>query len=153
MKQSPYQRHVAVHSLINKIFIVRAELNGRGPCPRAVRGLLTLTSWLFVIVFTLWLLTSMSAANAQSAHADGEIRKIDVQANRLIIKHGDWKGGMQMGAMTMPFLVRDPALLDGLKVADKVHIAIEKVDRDFIITAISRRPTGTSGIHVIEHVH
>ncbi len=77
-------------------------------------------------------------ASAQSASADGEIRKIDAKAGRVIIKHGDWKG-MEMQAMTMAFRVRDAALLSGLKVADTVRFAIEKDGADFIVTAIERK--------------
>ncbi len=74
-------------------------------------------------------------ALAQSASADGEIRKIDASGNRVVIKHGEWSG-MSMGAMTMAFKVRPASLLEGLKVSDKVHFAIEKEGADFVVTAI-----------------
>ena len=75
------------------------------------------------------------AALAQSATADGEIRKVDAGASRVVIKHGEWKG-MHMGAMTMAFKVRPASLLDGLKVSDKVHFAIEQEGNDFVVTAM-----------------
>ena len=75
------------------------------------------------------------AALAQSASADGEIRKVDAGASRVVIKHGEWKG-MHMGAMTMAFKVRPASLLDGLKVSDKVHFAIEQEGNDFVVTAM-----------------
>lgn len=75
------------------------------------------------------------SALAQSASADGEIRKLDVGASRVVIKHGEWSG-MQMGAMTMGFKVRPASLLNGLKVSDKVHIAIAQEGNDFVVTAI-----------------
>ncbi len=76
------------------------------------------------------------AALAQSASADGEIRKVDAGASRVVIKHGEWTG-MHMSAMTMAFKVRPASLLDGLKVSDKVHFAIEQEGNDFVVTAIA----------------
>jgi Cu/Ag efflux protein CusF len=102
------------------------------------------------------------AAFAQSASADGEIRKIDAKAGRVIIKHGEWKG-MDMQAMTMAFRVRDAAVLSGLKVADTVRFVIEKDGGDYVVTAIERKAqvqaqaqavTGTgTGAAVAEHAH
>ena len=78
------------------------------------------------------------AALAQSASADGEIRKIDAKAGRVIIRHGEWKG-MDMQAMTMAFRVRDAAVLGGLKVADTVRFVVEKDGGDYVVTAIERK--------------
>lgn len=90
------------------------------------------------------------AAMAQSASADGEIRKLDAAASRVVIKHGEWKG-MNMGAMTMAFKVRSASLLDGLKVADKVRFSIEKEGADFVVTAIS--PATQASPHVLAATH
>lgn len=79
----------------------------------------------------LWCMASV--ALAQTASADGEIRKIDLAAGRVVIRHGEWKG-MSMGAMTMGFKVRPASLLEGVKVADKVHFLIEKEGNDFVVT-------------------
>ena len=98
------------------------------------------------------------AAFAQSASADGEIRKIDAKANRVIIKHGEWKG-MDMQAMTMAFRVRDAAVLSGLKVADTVRFVVEKDGGDYVVTAIERKAqvqaaadTGAAA-HAPAHAH
>jgi len=93
---------------------------------------------MFAAALALALALFSGAALAQSASADGEIRKIDAKAGRVIIKHGDWKG-MEMQAMTMAFRVRDAALLNGLKVADTVRFDIEKDGGDFVVTAIERK--------------
>ena len=96
------------------------------------------------------------AALAQSASADGEIRKIDAKAGRVIIRHGEWKG-MNMPAMTMAFRVRDAAVLGGLKVADTVRFGIEKDGADYVVTAIERkaqvRAAADTGAAVAEHAH
>ena len=96
------------------------------------------------------------AAFAQSASADGEIRTIDAKANRVIIKHGEWKG-MDMQAMTMAFRVRDAAVLSGLKVADTVRFVVEKDGGDYVVTAIERKAqvqaAADTGAAVAEHAH
>ena len=96
------------------------------------------------------------AALAQSASADGEIRKIDAKAGRVIIKHGEWKG-MDMQAMTMAFRVRDAAVLNGLKVADTVRFVVEKDGGDYVVTAIERKAqvqaAADTGAAVAEHAH
>ncbi len=79
------------------------------------------------------------AALAQSASADGVVRKIDANSGRVIIKHGDWQG-MNMSAMTMAFNVSDKALLEGIKVDDIVRFSIRKEGRDYVITDMKRSP-------------
>jgi Cu/Ag efflux protein CusF len=79
------------------------------------------------------------AALAQSASADGVVRKIDANSGRVIIKHGDWQG-MNMSAMTMAFNVGDKALLNGIKVDDVVRFSIRKEGRDYVITDMKRSP-------------
>lgn len=77
------------------------------------------------------------AALAQSATAEGVVRKVDAANGRLIIKHGEFRG-YDMSAMTMAFGVRDPALLEGLKAQDEIRFATMKDGRDWIVTAITR---------------
>lgn len=84
----------------------------------------------------------MNMANHQGAHtaaqdamSDGEIRKVDKQAGKLTIKHGELKN-VGMAAMTMAFKVKDPAMLDKVKEGDKVHFVVEKIGGAFTVTAI-----------------
>jgi len=56
--------------------------------------------------------------------ADGEIRKIDRNANTLTIKHGPIQA-IDMPAMTMVFQVKDPAMLDQVKAGDRVKFQAE----------------------------
>jgi Cu(I)/Ag(I) efflux system periplasmic protein CusF len=53
------------------------------------------------------------------ALSDGEIRKVDKDAQKLTIKHGPLLN-LDMPAMTMVFQVKDPQMLDRVKVGDKV---------------------------------
>lgn len=71
--------------------------------------------------------------------ASGEIRKVDKDAGKLTIKHGDIKS-LDMPAMTMVFQVRDPALLDKVKAGDKVKFSVERRDGAFVVNAIEAAP-------------
>jgi Cu/Ag efflux protein CusF len=64
-----------------------------------------------------------------------EVRKVDRDANKITLKHGDIEN-LEMPAMTMVFAVKDPAMLDGLKPGDKVRFTAEKVGGAFTVTRI-----------------
>lgn len=49
----------------------------------------------------------------------GEVRKIDMEAGKITLKHGDIKN-LGMPGMTMVFIVKDKAMIDKLKTGDKV---------------------------------
>ncbi|MCE3260936.1 MAG: copper-binding protein [Pseudoduganella sp.] len=72
------------------------------------------------------------AASAASDTADGEIRKVDKASGKLTIKHGELKN-LGMGAMTMVFRVKEPAMLEKVKAGDKVRFT---VDSTMTVTAI-----------------
>ncbi|WP_343731701.1 copper-binding protein [Duganella sp.] len=76
-----------------------------------------------------------AAANAQTAMSDGEIKKVDKEAGKLTIKHGELKN-LDMPGMTMVFKVQAPAMLDQVKQGDKVRFAAEKVNGALTVTAI-----------------
>ncbi len=76
------------------------------------------------------------AAQAQQEAADhgahhradltnGEVRKVDKEAAKVTIKHGEIKN-LDMPPMTMVFRVKDAALLDKLKAGDQVRFRAEK---------------------------
>ena len=87
------------------------------------------------ILAALVLALASGAALAQSATAEGVVRKVDAANGRLIIKHGPFRG-YEMSAMTMAFAVRDAALLEGLKPQDEIRFAATKDGRDWVVTAI-----------------
>jgi Cu(I)/Ag(I) efflux system periplasmic protein CusF len=76
-----------------------------------------------------------TAAQAQSVEA--EVRKVDAAQSKLTLKHAEIKK-LDMPAMTMVFRVRDPKLLAGLNVGDKVKIEVDKIDGQYTVTALSR---------------
>jgi Cu(I)/Ag(I) efflux system periplasmic protein CusF len=75
--------------------------------------------------------TSHSAA----ALSDGEIRRVDKDAKKITVRHGPL-ANLDMPAMTMVFQVKDPAMLDQVKVGDKVKFQAEKIGGAFTITRI-----------------
>ena len=75
------------------------------------------------------------AAAASVPMADGEVRKVDKDAKKITIKHGDLKN-LGMPPMTMVFQVRDPAILDQVKAGDKISFVAEQVNGKLTVTKI-----------------
>lgn len=78
---------------------------------------------------------SPAASTAAADLADGEVRKIDKDTGRITLRHGEIRH-LDMPGMTMVFQVREPALLDKLKVGDKVRFRAEKAGSGYAVTAI-----------------
>lgn len=77
-----------------------------------------------------------SAPGDQSQQmSEGEVRKVDTDAKKITIKHGELKN-LGMPPMTMVFQVSDPAMLDKVKQGDKVTFVAEKVGGQFTVTQI-----------------
>jgi Cu(I)/Ag(I) efflux system periplasmic protein CusF len=72
---------------------------------------------------------------ATSHLSDGEIRKIDRDAGKITIKHGEIRN-LDMPSMTMVFQLKDPSLIDRLKPGDKVKFAAEQTPGGIVITEI-----------------
>ena len=70
---------------------------------------------------------SPQAAAAAAPQTDGEIRKVDVAAQKITVKHGPIEN-LGMSAMTMVFRVRDPSFLSQVKPGDKVKMRVESID-------------------------
>lgn len=75
---------------------------------------------------------------ASSQLSEGEIRKVDKEAKKITIKHGELKN-LDMPAMTMVFQVTDPAMLERVKQGDKVSFVAEKVGGQFTVTQIEAK--------------
>jgi Cu(I)/Ag(I) efflux system periplasmic protein CusF len=80
-----------------------------------------------------------SAAASAAEWSDGEIRKVDREAKKVTIKHGELKN-LDMPPMTMVFQVKDGAVLDKLKAGDKIRFAAEKSATGFVVTDIQPAP-------------
>ena len=83
--------------------------------------------------------TLAAAAPASSGTKDdltsGEIRRVDKVNKGLVIRHEDIKN-LQMPAMTMPFRVKQPQMLSGLKDGDKIRFRAEQIGADLVVTEI-----------------
>ena len=66
---------------------------------------------------------------------DGEVRKIDLEAGKVTLKHADIKS-LDMPAMTMVFAVKDKAMLDKLKTGDKVRFKVVNDSGKLTLTEI-----------------
>ena len=80
---------------------------------------------------------SRSAATAEAA--DGEVRRIDKARGAVLLKHGEIKS-INMGAMTMSFRLKDPAMANQLAEGDKVKFTVEQQGTELVITSIRKAP-------------
>jgi Cu/Ag efflux protein CusF len=67
-----------------------------------------------------------------------EVVKLDPARSKITLKHAPIKS-IKMAAMTMPFKVRDAALLAPLKVGDKVRFQVVEKDGDLVIEEIEAK--------------
>lgn len=93
-----------------------------------------------IISVTVWALGAQHKAAAATHTAavlmtDGEVKKIDLDAGKITIKHGEIKH-LEMPPMTMVFRVADPKTLDQVKAGDKVRFVVDKVDGQYTVTKI-----------------
>ncbi len=72
---------------------------------------------------------------AAAAMSDGEVRKIDKETGKITIKHGPIKH-LDMPPMSMVFTAKDPALLDRVKVGDKIRFHAADEAGKMIVTDI-----------------
>ncbi|MES2900342.1 MAG: copper-binding protein [Pseudomonadota bacterium] len=78
---------------------------------------------------------STGALASPAVLTDGEIKKVDKDASKLTIKHGELKN-LEMMPMTMVFKVQDKAMLTKVAAGDKVRFAAEKINGAITVTAL-----------------
>ncbi len=78
---------------------------------------------------------SNGAVAAKPEMVDAEVRKLDVDAKKITLKHAPIKS-LDMPAMTMVFQLKDPALLANVKVGDKVKFSVEQTKSGYLVTGI-----------------
>ncbi len=79
-------------------------------------------------------------AHAQAATAAGEVVKVDREGRRVTLKHSGVRN-LDMPPMTMIFRVRDAQLLSDLAPGDRVRFVAERVDGQYIVTALTKAPS------------
>lgn len=77
----------------------------------------------------------MAPAAGASDYADGEVRRVDKEGRTLMLKHGPI-ASLGMGGMTMSFGVKDPAMLERVKVGDKVRFKAAESGGQLVVTEL-----------------
>lgn len=81
---------------------------------------------------------AQQSADAKNSMSHGEIRKVDMAAGKLTIKHGPLDN-LGMEAMTMVFKVKDPAMLSQVKVGDKIDFVAEEVNGALTVVKLQKQ--------------
>jgi Cu/Ag efflux protein CusF len=76
-----------------------------------------------------------SASAIADALTEGEVRKVDKDAQKITLRHGPIPN-LDMPAMTMVFRVRDAAVLDALKQGDKVKFSASKSNGVYTVESV-----------------
>ena len=77
-----------------------------------------------------------AVASAPADMTEGEVRKVDKDAKKITLKHGEIRN-LDMPPMTMVFQVRDASLLDKVKPGDRVRFTAEKTAAGgYVVTGI-----------------
>ena len=90
------------------------------------------------IFFVASLFVSTAAAWADSATANGEVKKIDKAAGKISIRHEPIKKFDMEDAMTMVYRIKDPAMLKTVKVGDKIKFDADRENGVFTVTKIEK---------------
>ena len=83
--------------------------------------------------------SAMPAAPAAGQMSQGEVRKVDKDAQKITIKHGPISN-LDMPPMTMVFRVKDPALLDKVKAGDRIRFAADRIEGAYTVTRMEPTP-------------
>ena len=76
-----------------------------------------------------------SATTIATDMTDAEVRKVDLDAQKITLKHGEIKN-LGMPPMTMVFRVKDPAMLAAVKAGDKVKFSVDRVNGVFTVLTL-----------------
>jgi Cu(I)/Ag(I) efflux system protein CusF len=85
------------------------------------------------------LVPAIASAQAVAPLTEGEVRKVDQEAGKLTIRHGDIKH-LDMPAMTMVFTVKDKSMLAAVKPGDKIRFAAVKEGGKLFVTEMQPAP-------------
>jgi Cu(I)/Ag(I) efflux system protein CusF len=79
--------------------------------------------------------TTAAAPASAVEMTDGEVRRLDKEGGKLTIRHATIKS-LDMPPMTMVFVAKDKAMLDKLKVGDKIKFAAINEAGKYTVTEI-----------------
>lgn len=78
---------------------------------------------------------AFAEAAAETAMTNGEVRKVDKDAGKITIRHGELTN-LGMPAMTMVFRVVDPSMLEQVAGGDNIRFVAEKVNGAYTVTKL-----------------
>jgi Cu/Ag efflux protein CusF len=91
------------------------------------------------IIITALVLALMSPlfvhATDSGQMTPGEVRRVNMDAKKITLRHGPIPN-LDMPSMTMVFQVKEPAMLDQVKIGDKVKFTAEYIGGALTITHI-----------------
>jgi Cu/Ag efflux protein CusF len=79
----------------------------------------------------------VAAAASALPTVEAEVRRIDLAAGKVSLKHGDIPN-LDMPGMTMVFKVKDPAWLGPLKVGDHVRFTADEQQGAYVVMSLER---------------
>ena len=89
-----------------------------------------------VIVVAMVALFNLPLQAAEPAPlSQGEVRKIDVGAQKITLRHGPI-ASIGMPPMTMVFEVEKPELLEGVSAGEKVNFQVQQQGSRYIVTEL-----------------
>ena len=83
--------------------------------------------------------STAAAEPVEAAKSEAEVRKVDVTAGKITLKHGEIKN-LDMPPMSMVFQVKDPALLGQVKAGDKVRFTADKINGAYTVLTLEPAP-------------
>lgn len=90
---------------------------------------------LLLLAATAW----FAAGPALAQSTVGEVRKVDKAQGKITLQHGPIES-LKMPPMTMAYRVQNAAWLDQVKEGDKVRFDADKVNGQYVITALKPGP-------------
>lgn len=82
--------------------------------------------------------SAQSNATASDSMSSGEVKKVDKSAGKMTIKHGPLQN-LGMDGMTMVFRVKDPGMLEQVKVGDKINFVAEEPNGQLTVTKLEKQ--------------
>jgi Cu/Ag efflux protein CusF len=81
--------------------------------------------------------TAPAQPQAAKPSTDGVVRGVDRAARTITVEHGPIPN-LGMAAMTMPYYVKDAAMLTAVKPGDKVRMSVDNLSGAYTIVALQR---------------
>ena len=84
------------------------------------------------------LVSGLPEASAAPDMTEAEVKKINSDTGKIMLKHGPIKN-LDMPPMTMVFTVKNPALINDVKVGDKIMFNVVSESGNYVITDIQKK--------------